>query len=171
MNAVMGILRSTKQEKIAWVVKQLPIIGVILLITADDLIADGVSKHWLPTLGFVLGVSLACFGFYIVFPLLRKIRTTEATRTEKVACISGIALTILGGTIVILNDSIAIIFNIQSLHTFVVSFVVGLGIVCIAYWIMTLPSELFKGDRKWKIYGIVLHSGLLIGVLIKYAFR
>ena len=104
MNAVMGILRSTKQEKIAWVVKQLPIIGVILLITADDLIADGVSKHWLPTLGFVLGVSLACFGFYIVFPLLRKIRTTEATRTEKVACISGIALAILGGTIVILND-------------------------------------------------------------------
>ena len=173
MDAVMRILRSPKDKKIiTWVVKQVSIIiCIVLLMTADDLIADGVSKNWLPTLGFVLGMSLTCFGFYIVFPFFGKIRTMEATRTEKVAWISGIALAILGSAVMALNNSIAVIFNVQSLHTFVVSFVVGFGIVCISYWIMTLSSELFKGDRKWKFYGIVLHSVLLIGVLIKYAFR
>ncbi len=171
MSAFMDTLGITKQGKIAWFVKQLPIIGIILLIGVGDSFANSVSQRWLPVLGFVLGAGLACFSFYMVFPPLRKIETMEATKTEKISWISGIALAILGGTVFTLNNSIAVIFNVQSLHTFVVSFVVGLGIVCIAYWIMTLSSELFKDDRKWKFYGIVLHSVLLIGVLIKYVFR
>ena len=133
MNAVMGILRSPKQEKIAWLLKQVPVIGIILLVAVDDSLGNGVSKHWLPTLGFALGVSLVCFGFFKVFPLFRKIRTMEATISEKIAWISGISLAIIGGMIIILNDSIAAIFNVQSLHTFVFSFVVGLGVVCLGY--------------------------------------
>lgn len=171
MDAVMRILQSTKQEKITWLGKQVPIICIILLITADNFIADVVGKNWLPTLGFGLGMSLACFGFYILFPILKKIRTMKATKTEKIAWISGITLAIFGITVMTLNNSIAVIFNVLSLHTFAISYVVGLGIVCIAYWIMTLPSELFKSDRKWKFYGIILHSVLLVGILIKYAFR
>ncbi|MDE0638782.1 MAG: hypothetical protein OXI43_23315 [Candidatus Poribacteria bacterium] len=171
MNAVTGVFRSTKQEKIAWFVKQLPIIGIILLIAVGDSLANSVSQRWLPVLGFVLGASFACFSFYIVFPLISKIRTMEATKTEKIAWISGIPLAIIGGTVFTLNNSIAVIFNVRLLHTFVVSFIVGLGLVCVAYWIMTLSSELFKGDRIWKFCGIFLHSVLLIGVLIKYAFK
>ena len=57
MNAVMGILRSTKQEKIAWIGKKLPIILIILLIAADNMVAHSISGHWVPILGFVLGAS------------------------------------------------------------------------------------------------------------------
>ena len=83
MNAVMGILRSTKQKKIAWVGKQLPIILIILLVTADNMVTHSISGHWVPILGFVLGAGLMCFGFFQVFPLFSEIRIKEVVGREK----------------------------------------------------------------------------------------
>ena len=83
MNAVTGILRSTKHEKIAWVRKQLPTILIVLLITADNMVTHSISGHWVPILGFVLGASLMCFGFFQVFPLFSEIRIKEVAGREK----------------------------------------------------------------------------------------
>lgn len=170
MNAVMGILRSTKQEKIAWVRKQLPIILIVLLITADNMVTHSISGHWVPILGFVLGASLMCFGFFQVFPLFREIRIKEAAGGKKITWISGLSLLIAGGVIVSLNNSIALVFNVQWLHAWWGSIVFGLGLICIGYWTLTPFSELFKGDRKWKFMGIFFHSLLLIGVIFKFGF-
>ena len=170
MNAVMGILRSTKQKKIAWVRKQLPTILIVLLITADNMVTHSISGHWVPILGFVLGASLMCFGFLQVFPLLREIRIKEVAGREKIAWISGLSLLISGGVIVILNNSIALVFNVQWLYASWGSIVFGLGLICVGYWTLTLFSEFIKGDRKWKFMGIFFHSLLLVGVIFKFGF-
>ena len=170
MNAVMGILRSTKQKKIAWVRKQLPSILIILLIVADNMVTNSISGHWVSILGFVLGASLMCFGFFQVFPLFREIRTKEVGGRERIAWISGLSLLILGGVIVILNNSIALVFNVQWLYASWGAIVFGLVLICLGYWTLTLFSELFKGDRKWKFMGIFFHSLLLVGVIFKFGF-
>ncbi len=170
MNAVMGIWRSSKQEKIAWLLKQIPIIGIVLLATLVNWLANSVSERWLPALGFVLGAGLVGFGYFNVFPFFNKIRTMDATSTEKIAWISGITVGMFGGVVIVLNDSIAVIFNIQWLRSFMVAITIGFGFLCIAYWIMTLSSELFKGDRIWKFCGIVIHCLLLASVVVKYTF-
>ena len=170
MNAVTGILRSTKQEKIVWVRKQLPTILIVLLITADNMVTHSISGHWVPILGFVLGASLMCFGFFQVFPLFSEIRIKEVTGGKKIVWISGLSLLILGGVIVSLNNSIALVFNIQWLHAWWGSIVFGLGLICIGYWTLTPFSELFKGDRKWKFIGIFFHSLLLVGIIFKFGF-
>ena len=170
MNAVMGILRSTKQKKIAWVRKQLPTILIVLLITADNMVTHSISGHWVPILGFALGASLMCFGFLQVFPLLREIRIKEVAGREKIAWISGLALLISGGVIVILNNSIALVFNIQWLYASWGSIVFGLGLICVGYWTLTLFSDFTKGDRKWKFMGLFFHSLLLAGVIFKFGF-
>lgn len=170
MNAVTGILRSTKQEKIAWIGRKLPIILIILLIAADNMVAYSISGHWVPILGFVLGASLMCLGFFQVFPLFREIRIKEIVGREKIAWVFGFSLLIAGGVIVTLNNSIALVFNVQGLYASWGSIVFGLGLICIGYWTLTLFSELFKGDRKWKFMGIFFHSLLLVGVIFKFGF-
>ncbi|MCY4403962.1 MAG: hypothetical protein OXD54_15465 [Candidatus Poribacteria bacterium] len=158
------------RKKIAWLVKQIPIIGIILLIALDELLANSVSERWLPALGFVLGAGLVCFGYFNVFPFFNKIKTMDVTSTEKIAWISGITLAIFGGAVINLNNSIAAIFYIQWLRSFMVATIIGCGFLCIAYWIMTLFGELFKSDRIWKICGIVIHCLLLASVVVKYTF-
>lgn len=170
MNAVTGILRSTKQEKIAWVRKHSPAILIILLITADNMITHSISGHWVPIFGFVLGASLMCFGFFQVFPLFSEIRIKEVAGQEKIAWISGLPLLLAGGVIVILNNSIALAFNVQSLYASWSAIVFGLGWICIGYWTLTLFSELCKGDRKWKFMGLFFHSLLLAAVIFKFGF-
>ncbi|MCY4552064.1 MAG: hypothetical protein OXC79_00205 [Candidatus Poribacteria bacterium] len=168
MNAVMGILRSTKQKKIAWVEKQLPIILIILLVTADNMVTHSISGHWVPILGFVLGAGLMCFGFFQVFPLFSEIRIKEVVGREKIAWISGILLLIAGGVVVTLNNSIALIFKVQWLYASWGSIVLGSGLICLGYWTLTLFSELFKGNHKWKFIGIFFHSLLLVELLFKF---
>ena len=168
MNAVTGILRSTKQEKIKWIGKKLPTILIILLITVDNMVTHSINGHWVPILGFVLGASLMCFGFFQVFPLFSEIRTKEVAGREKIAWISGLSLLIVGGVIITLNDSLALVFNVEWLHAWGGSFVFGLGLICLGYWTVTLCSELFKGDRKWKFIGVFFHSLLLVGLLFKF---
>ena len=170
MNAVTGILRSTKQEKIAWVRKQLPTILIILLIIADNMVTNSISGHWVSILGFVLGASLMGFGFFQVFPLFREIRIKEVAGREKIAWISGISLLIAGGVIVILNNSIALVFNVQWLYASWGSIVFGSGLICLGYWTLTLFSELFKDDHKWKFMGVFFHSLLLVSVIFKFGF-
>jgi len=170
MNAVTGILRSTKQQKIAWVRKQLPTILIILLITADNMVTHSISGHWVSIFGFVLGASLMCFGFFQVFPLFREIRIKDVAGQEKIAWISGISLLIAGGVIVILNNSIALVFNVQWLYASWGSIVFGSGLICLGYWTLTLFSELFKGDHKWKFMGVFFHSLLLVAVIFKFGF-
>ena len=170
MNAVMGILRSTKQKKIAWIGKQLPIILIVLLITADNMVTHSISGHWVPILGFVLGASLMCFGFFQVFPLFSEIRIKEVAGREKIIWISGLSLLIAGGVIVTLNNSIALVFNVQWLYASWGAIVFGLGLICLGYWTLTLFSELFKDDRKWKFMGIFFHSLLLAGIIFKFGF-
>lgn len=170
MNAVTGILRSTKQQKIAWVRKQLPTILIILLITADNMVTHSISGHWVSIFGFVLGASLMCFGFFQVFPLFREIRIKDVAGREKIAWISGISLLIAGGVIVILNNSIALVFNVQWLYASWGSIVFGSGLICLGYWTLTLFSELFKGDHKWKFMGVFFHSLLLVAVIFKFGF-
>ena len=170
MNAVTGILQSTKQQKIAWVRKQLPTILIILLITADNMVTNSISGHWVSIFGFVLGASLMSFGFFQVFPLFREIRIKEVAGQEKIAWISGISLLIAGGVIVILNNSIALVFNVQWLYASWGSIVFGSGLICLGYWTLTLFSELFKGDHKWKFMGIFFHSLLLVAVIFKFGF-
>ena len=167
MNAVTGILRSTKQEKITWIGKKLPAILIILLITVDNMVPHSINGHWVPILGFVLGASLMCFGFFQVFPVFSEIRIKEVAGREKIAWISGLSLLIAGGVIVTLNNSIALIFNVQWLYASWGSIVFGSGLICLGYWTLTLFSELFKGDRKWKFIGVFFHSLLLVGLLFK----
>ena len=168
MNAVMGILRSTKQKKIAWVGKQLPIILIILLITADNMVTHSISGHWVPILGFALGAGLMCFGFFQVFPLFSEIRIKEVVGREKIAWISGILLLIAGGVVVTLNNSIALIFKVQWLYASWGSIIFGSGLICLGYWTLTLFSELFKGNHKWKFIGVFFHSLLLVELLFKF---
>lgn len=170
MNAVTGILQSTKQEKIAWIRKQLPTILIIVLITADNMVTNSISGHWVSIFGFVLGASLMGFGFFQVFPLFREIRIKEVAGQEKIAWISGISLLIAGGVIVILNNSIALVFNVQWLYASWGSIVFGSGLICLGYWTLTLFSELFKGDHKWKFMGGFFHSLLLVSVIFKFGF-
>ena len=170
MSAVMGIWRSTKQKKSAWIGKQLPIILIILLVTVDNMVTYSVRGHWVPILGFVLGAGLMCFGFFQIFPLFRDIKIKEVAGRKKIAWLSGLSLLILGGVIVTLNNSLALVFNSEWLRTFGGSFIIGSGLVCLGYWTLTLFSELFKGDRKWKFIGIFLHSLLLVGVIFKFGF-
>lgn len=170
MNTVPGVLRSSKQKKITWVRKQLPIILIILLVTADNMVTHSISGHWVPILGFALGACLMCFGFFQVFPLFSEIRIKEVIDREKIAWISGISLLIAGGVIVTFNNSIALVFNVQWLHAWWGSIVFGLGLICIGYWTLTLFSELFKGERKWKLIGFFFHSLLLAGVIFKFGF-
>ena len=92
MHTIMSILRNPKHKRIIVSVRKclLFFICLILLTTIDNLIADRVSKNWHPTLGFVFGVSIvACVGFFWMFPVLKKIRTMETTRTKKNLWISG----------------------------------------------------------------------------------
>ena len=168
MNAVTGILRSTKQEKITWIGKKLPIILIILLITVDNMVTHSINGHWVPILGFVLGASLMCFGFFQVFPLFSEIRIKEVAGREKIAWIFGLSLLIAGGVIVTLNNSIALVFNVQWLYASWGSIVLGSGLICLGYWTLTLFSALFKGDHKWKFIGAFFHSLLLIGLLFKF---
>lgn len=162
MSTVAQSLKNTKQEKIAWFIKQLPIVFIIMLASAGDSVVQSVSGHWLPVTGFVLGVSLAGIGFW----LFRKIGVIKATRQEKITWISGISLLITGGGIVTLNNSVATIFNVQWLHDVWGSLIFGLVLACLGYW--TLFSELFKRDRIWKFMGIFLHSLLFAGLLFKF---
>ena len=111
-----------------------------------------------------------CFGFFQVFPLFRDIKIKEVARREKIAGVSGLSLLIAGGVIVTLNNSIALVFNVQWLYASWGSIVFGLGLVFLGYWTLTLFSELFKGDHKWKFIGIFFHSLLLAGVIFKFGF-
>ncbi len=170
MTTVTQSWKNTKQEKIAWIKKDLPTILIILLFTADNMVTHRISGHWVPILGFVLGASLMCFGFFQVFPLFSEIRIKEVAWREKIAWISGISLLIIGGVIAILNNSIALVFNIQWLYASWSAIVFGISLVCLGYWTMTLFSELFKGDRIWKYIGIFIHIGLFAGSLFKFGF-
>ena len=162
MNAVTKVLRRTRQE--------LSIILIVVLLGAvDGSIVHNINERWLPAFGFVLGVSLACVVFLAGFPLFSSIRTMEATRTEKMAWISGLLLFIPGGVLIALNDSLARVFNIQWLNDSWGSLVFGMGLVCLGYWTLTLFSELFN-DREWKFIGGFIHSLLLAGVIFKFGF-
>ena len=164
MSTVTESLKNTKQEKIAWFIKQLPIVFIMMLASAGDSIVQSVSVHWLPLMGFVLGVSLASIGFW----LFKKISVTEATRQEKITVISGFSLLMTGAVIMVLNNSVATIFNVQWLHASWGTIVFSFGLICIGYWTLTLFSELFKGDRIWKYIGIFIHTGLFAGSLFKF---
>ena len=128
MYTIMSILRNPKHKRIIVFVRKclLFFICLILLTTIDNLIADRVSKNWHPTLGFVFGVSIvACVGFFWLFPVLKKMRTMETTRTKKNLWISGMMLSILGCTVVLLHDSIVLInvlpLNITKVWTILVT--------------------------------------------------
>lgn len=173
MNASIETIGNTKQGITAWVRKRLSIILIILLIIVDDYLVPNLSVRWIPVLGFIFGVSFACscFGVYKLFPLLSKFGAISDTQREINALITGIPLMTLGAVILLLNDSLASVFSIQWLHTFEGSFVIGMTLTCLGYWIITVftDSEL-KGDFKWKLIGVVLHSLVLIGVIIEYVF-
>ena len=166
MSTATQSLKNTKQERINWFIKQLPIVFIVMLVSVGDSIVHSVSVNWLPVIGFVLGASLAGIGFW----LFRKISVKKATRQEKIAFISGISLLITGTLILTLNNSIATIFNVQWLHDSWVSLIFGSALACLGYWTSTLFSELFKRDRIWKFMGIFLHSFLFAGLLFKFGF-
>ena len=175
MNAVMRILRSTKQEKVAWIGKQLPIIlATVAFITLDDfIIGQNVSARWLPILGLTLGVSLACIGFCEI-AFIRKRCTACGKRIfisegqEKIVLISGRSLFLLGVVLVLLNNSIALVFNIHWLHT--LGHVLGLSLACIGIWLLALHCERYKGDRQWQRTGFIFSSLLFVEVLFKFGF-
>ena len=164
MSTATQSLKNTKQERINWFIKQLPIVFIVMLVSVGDSIVHSVSVNWLPVIGFVLGASLAGIGFW----LFRKISVTKATRQEKIAFISGISLLITGAVILTLNNSVATIFNVQWLHDSSGSLIFGSTLACLGHW--TLFSELFKHDRIWKFMGIFLHSLLFAGLLFKFGF-
>ena len=144
MSTVTESLKNTKQEKIAWFIKQLPIVFIIMLASTSDSIVQSVSVHWMPFIGFVLGVSLAGLCFW----LFRKISVTKATRQEKIVFISGVSLLITSVVIMTLNNSAATIFNVQWLHDSWGSLIFGLVLACLGHWTLFI-SELFKRD----VYG------------------
>lgn len=111
-----------------------------------------------------------CFGFFQVFPLFSETRIKEVAGQEKIAWITGLSLLLAGGVIVILNNSIALVFNVQSLYASWSAIVFGLGLICIGYWTLTLFSELCKDDRKWKFMGLFFHSLLIAAVIFKFGF-
>lgn len=164
MSTVTQSLKNTKQERIAWFIKQLPIVLIIMLASVGDSIVQSVSVHWLPVMGFVLGVGLAGIGFW----LFGKISVTKATKQEKIAFISGISLLITGAVIMTLNNLVATIFNVQWLHDLWGSLILGSTLACLGHW--ALFTELFKRDRIWKFMGIFLHSILFAGLLFKFGF-
>lgn len=147
MYTIMSILRNPKHKRIIVFVRKclLFFICLILLTTIDNLIADRVSKNWHPTLGFVFGVSIvACVGFFWLFPVLKKIRTMETTRTKKNLWISGMMLSILGCTVVILHDSIVLI-DVLPLDIIRFSLIIG-GVVGLIGCILLLVEDYVKGD-------------------------
>ena len=164
MSTATQSLKNTKQERIAWFIKQLPIVLIIMLASVGDSIVQSVSVRWLPVMGFVLGVSLAGIGFW----LFGKISVTKATKQEKIAFISGISLLITGAVIMTLNNLVATIFNVQWLHDLWGSLIFGSTLACLGHWV--LFSELFKRDRIWKFMGVFLHSILFAGLLFKFGF-
>ena len=135
-----------------------------MLVSVGDSIVQNVSVNWLPVMGFVLGVSLAGIGFW----LFRKIGIIKGTRQEQIAWISGLSLLIIGGGIPMLNKSIATIFNVQWLYHSREAVILGLVLVCLGYWTLTLFSKLFISDRIWKYIGIFIHTGLFACLFFKF---
>ena len=163
MSTVTQSLKNTKQERIAWFIKQsLPIVLIIMLVSVGDSIVQSVSVPWLPAMGFVLGVSLAGIGFW----LFGKISVTKATKQEKIAFISGISLLTTGAVILTLNNSVATIFNVQWLHDSWGALIFGSTLACLGYWMLFI--KLFKRDRIEKFMGIFLHSLLFAGLFFKF---
>ena len=162
MSTVTQSLKNTKQERIAWFIKQLPIVLIIILASVGDSMVQSVSVHWLPVMGFVLGAGVAGIGFW----LFKKIGVRKGTRQEKVAWISGLSLSIIGVGILTLNNSVATIFNVQWLHDSWGALIFGLVLACLGYW--TLFIKLFKRDRIEKFMGIFLHILLFAGLFFKF---
>ena len=175
MNAITGNLGSTKQEKFAWLAKQLPLIFITIALVIFDvfIIGQGVSDHWLPILGLALGIGLACLGFGEITFLRKRCAACEKRiitdeKLGKIVLISGRLLSLLGAALVVLENSIALVFNIHWLQTF--GDALGLSLLCIGTWMLILFTERYKDDRKWRRMGFLFCSLLLVEALFTFGF-
>lgn len=178
MAAFMETLGISIKGKIAWLAKELPLVLLILaLIGADSyIIGQEVSARWLPVLGLVLGIGLAYFGFKAITFLRSVTRHCPAcgkgiitdSKEEKIVLILGMLLLLIGLVLVCINNSIALIFGVHWLHSW--GPFLGLIVVCIGWWMLTLFSGMFKSEGKPRLVGFILSGVLLIEVLLKFGF-
>lgn len=176
MSTFMETLGITKQGKTTWVASKLlttlsMLLIVVLVTTADyHIIGRSVSARWLPLVGLVLGVGLACLVFHEI-TFLRNLRTHspadgKETGTDKekkkIVLVSRRWSFFLGIVFIGVPNSIALVFNAHWLHTFGLG--LGLSFVCIGWWMTTLFWEQFKGDWMWWLLGLLFHISVFINL-------
>ena len=66
----------------------------------------------------------------------------------------------------VLNNSMALVFNINWLHIW--GSILGTSMVCIGIWMFALFAELFKGDRKLRTMGLFLSGLLFVEIFLKF---
>ena len=176
MSAFMDTLGITKQGKITWVAKKLLttlllILAVALVTTVDYfIIGQSVSARWLPLVGLVLGVGLACLVFREITFLrdLRKHSPADGKgigtdkEKKKIVLISRRWAFFLALVFFCVPNSIALVFNVHWLHTFGLG--LGLSFMCIGWWMSTLFWEQFKGDWMWWLLGLLFHISVFVNL-------
>ena len=166
------VLSSLKQERIVRYAKRVSTVLLISVIVVFDefIVKNAVTTRWLPLLGLVLGICFACLGF-LVLTFIRR-RCTECGKRivfdnirEKTVLILGFSLLIFGGLVIVLNNSMALVFNIHWLHTW--GSILGTSIVGISIWMVVLFSDFFKGDRKLRTMGLFFSGLLFVEIFLK----
>ena len=173
MTIATKVLSSLKQDRIVQYAKTLSTVLLISVIVVFDefIIAKTVATRWIPLLGLVLGICFACLGF-LVLAFIRR-RCTECGKRivsdnirENTVQISGFSLYVFGGLVMVLNNSLALVFNIHWLHIW--GSVLGTSMVCIGGWTFALFGELFKGDRKLRTMSIFLSGLLFVEIFFRF---
>ncbi|MCG9128658.1 hypothetical protein JT359_13755 [Candidatus Poribacteria bacterium] len=168
MSAFVETLGRNKENIFRRIPRELFIPAMIILALVDiNIIGRSLDSHWLPAVGFVLGIGLAGLGFFI-YHSTADIRMTKHPITEKLAWLTGISLILLGVTFMITNNSIALVLNLDWLYD---SRTVTVPILlCLGFWIITLSSKLFRTDRKWCLYAGSGFNGLLLVCVVAKLF-
>lgn len=140
---------------------------IIFVLTYVDIsiIGRGVDARWLPAVGFGLGLGLTCIGFW-AYKEFSKLVTMKVATREKIAVISGLSLSVLGIAFIVVNNSIALILNVDWLYgsRFISAFI----LFWIGFWIVTLFSEVFNDFRLWKYIGLGINGLLIVCVVAKF---
>ncbi len=175
MTTSAEVLGSLKQEKIVRFAKRLStVLLVSVIVVFDDFIVANITTRWhYSLLGVGLGICFACLGFLVLAFVKRRCakcgeRIIPDSIREKVVLITGFSLLTFGGLIVILNNSLALVFNVHWLHTW--GLILGQSLACIGIWLGALFSDRFAGDRNLRKAGFFMSSLLLVFVILKLGF-
>lgn len=174
MTAGTNVFGNLKQLKIVGFAKGLSTVLLVSVIVVFDnfIVEKYVITRWLPFLGLVLGICIACLCFLLLAIIRRRCtkcgkRIKSDSMREKTVIISGFSLLLFGALIMLLKNSMALVFNISVLHAW--GSILGTSMVCIGIWMISLFVELVKGDRKLRSMGLFLSGLLFVEIFLKFA--